>query len=112
MSRFIRIYRAVATLEAITWAGLIVGMIFKYLINGEQIGVRIFGSLHGAAFLTYSAMTLFAAVRFRWGAGVAALGIAAAFPPFCTVIFDRWAERTGRLAEPAVAEPARSAPQG
>lgn len=94
------LYRAVALVEALTWVGLLVGMVFKYLINGDQLGVRIFGTLHGAAFVAYVPLTLVAAVRFRWGAGVAALGVLAAFPPLCTVFFERWASRTGRLAAP------------
>lgn len=84
-------------MEAITWVGLLVGMLFKYAIDGNPIGVRVFGSLHGAAFLAYVPITLVAGLRFRWGAGVTALGLFAAFPPLCTLFFDLWAERTGRL---------------
>jgi integral membrane protein len=41
-------------LEAATWVGLLIGMAFKYLpANGSEIGVKIFGPLHGAAFLLY-----------------------------------------------------------
>lgn len=93
-----RLFHAVALIEALTWAGLLIGMTFKYLINGDQRAVRIFGALHGAAFIVYSILTVVAGARFRWGARVTAVGVLAAFPPFCTVLFDRWAKRTGRLA--------------
>ena len=35
------LYRVVAIIEAITWAGLLVGMLFKYVIDGSELGVRI-----------------------------------------------------------------------
>lgn len=93
------LFRMAAIIEAITWAGLLIGMAFKYLINGDEVGVRIFGSLHGAAFIAYLGMTIAAAVRFRWGFRVAAIGVLAAIPPFFTVFFDLWVERTGRFRE-------------
>lgn len=94
------LYRTAAIAEAVTWAGLLVGMLFKYVIDGNDLGVRVFGRLHGAAFVAYVPITLLAALRFRWSPGVTALGVLAAFPPLCTVFFDRWAARTGRLAPP------------
>jgi len=93
------LYRVVATIEAITWAGLLVGMAFKYLINGNQIGVRIFGSLHGAAFVAYVAMTFLAARAYRWSPKLIALGLGASIPPFTTLLFDRWVESVGGFEE-------------
>ena len=101
MHRKIRkLYRIIATLEALTWAGLLVGMAFKYLINGNQLGVRIFGSLHGAAFLAYVGMTFVAARAFRWSPTLVALGLGASIPPFTTVLFDRWVAGSGGFDEP------------
>lgn len=93
------LYRIVAIIEALTWAGLLVGMAFKYLINGNQLGVRIFGSLHGAAFITYVGMTFIAARAFRWSPKVIVLGLSASIPPFTTLLFDRWVERIGGFEE-------------
>lgn len=98
MDRTIRLlYRGAAIIEAITWLGLLVGMLFKYGIDGNELGVRVFGMAHGVAFIAYVPITLVAAHRFRWGLVVTALGVLAAFPPFGTLAFDLWAERTGRL---------------
>lgn len=97
------LYRTVAVVEALTWAGLLVGMAFKYLINGNQLGVRVFGSLHGAAFIAYVAMTFAAARAFRWSPKLVALGLGASIPPFTTLLFDRWVEGIGGF------EPARTA---
>lgn len=96
-------FRAIAVIEALTWVGLLIGMLFKYVINGDPLGVRIFGALHGAAFLAYVPVTLAAATRFRWSLGVTALGVAAAFPPLGTLLFDAWIARTGRLSPPEAA---------
>lgn len=92
------VYRVVATFEAFTWAGLLVGMAFKYLGNGNETGVHVFGPLHGGAFVAYVVTTLVVAVRYRWSMRTTFVGLVAAVPPFCTLVFDRWAERRGYLA--------------
>ena len=46
--------RLVALAEALSWVGLLVGMYFKYL--GEprtEIGVKIFGPIHGGVFIAF-----------------------------------------------------------
>jgi len=96
-------FRAIAILEALTWVGLLVGMLFKYVLTGDTIGVRIFGALHGAAFVAYVPITLLAARRFGWSLPVTAAGLAAAFPPLGTLAFDLWVSRTGRLTDRAAA---------
>lgn len=83
-------FRFAAVAEAWSWAGLLVGMWFKYSEHAEPLGVRIMGPVHGALFVLYLAW-LGGAVR-QSGRGPAAfvLGVAAAFPPFTTVLFERW----------------------
>lgn len=73
------------------------GMFFKYVVVHNEIGVRIFGSIHGAVFVAYLVATLVAAKRFGWGAGTILLGLAASVPPFCTALFEVWADRRGKL---------------
>lgn len=41
-------FRAIAAVEAVTWAGLLVGMFFKYVVVHNEIGVQIFGPIHGS----------------------------------------------------------------
>jgi len=98
------VFRAVAVIEALTWAGLLVGMAFKYLVNGVETGVHIFGPLHGGAFIGYVVMTLVAGRIFGWSRATLLIGLAASIPPLATWPFEAWAERSGRLAaEPVVA---------
>ena len=93
-------FRFVAFLEALTWLGLLVGMAFKYLpAEGNEIGVKIFGPLHGAAFLLYVPVASWTIYRLRWGFFTAVAAIVASLPPLGTLAFERWAVRTGRLAE-------------
>lgn len=93
-------FRFIALLEACTWLGLLIGMAFKYLpAEGTDLGVKVFGPIHGAAFLAYLPITLWTAFRLRWGVFTALLAVAAAMPPFATAIFEVWAARSGRLAE-------------
>ena len=39
----------------------------------------------------------------RWSPRTALLALIASVPPLCTVWFERWAQRTGRLSVPATA---------
>lgn len=93
------LYRLVAAFEAFTWAGLLVGMAFKYLINGNPLGVRIFGSLHGGAFIAYVVLTVLCARRFRWTLKTLAVGVLASLPPFTTLVFDVWLERNAMFQD-------------
>ncbi|WP_067604184.1 DUF3817 domain-containing protein [Nocardiopsis listeri] len=90
-------FRVVAVFEAFTWVGLLAGMYFKYLGNGSELGVQIFGPLHGGAFVAYGLVALLVAYRFRWGAWPTLVALAASVPPLGTLLADWWLHRTGRL---------------
>lgn len=94
------LFRTVAVLEALSWAGLLGGMYFKYLSTGPlagEWGVHLFGPVHGAFFLAYCAVTLLVGLRARWPLPRLLLGLACAVPPFTTLWFDRYAEGRGLL---------------
>ena len=91
------IFRVVAAFEAFTWAGLLIGMGVKYLGSGNEIGVQIFGPLHGGAFIAYVIVALAAALKFRWSVWVTLVTLAASIPPLTTLLADWWLHRTGRL---------------
>lgn len=96
--RAVPAFRAVAIAEAISWAGLLVGMMFKYLVVGNDIGVTVFGPIHGGLFLFYLAVTVLVRRPLRWNVRTTALALLASVPPLATLVFERWATRTGRLA--------------
>ncbi|MFW7414534.1 DUF3817 domain-containing protein [Demequina sp. SO4-18] len=96
-----RAFVVVAIVEAITWTGLLVGMLLEHVLDVTRWGITVFGPLHGAAFLIYLVIALLAAVRFRWTLGVCALVGLAAVPPLTTIPLERWLRRTGRLERPA-----------
>jgi integral membrane protein len=89
-----------AVVEACTWVGLLAGMAVKYLGSGDEIGVHIFGPLHGAAFIAYVAVALWAAWRLGWSWGLTLLALAASIPPLATWAFEVWCQRSGRLSLP------------
>jgi integral membrane protein len=95
-------FRAVAVAEAISWAGLLLGMFFKYAM-GNAIGVHIFGSVHGVVFIAYVVLSLLARKALSWDNRTTVWALVASIPPFGSVVFERWATRTGRLAQRAVA---------
>jgi integral membrane protein len=93
-----RVFRALAIAEACSWAGLLIGMVFKYVVVGNEIGVQVFGPIHGALFVAYVVVALAVARRLRWSVRTLLLALGASIPPLCTLWFERWALRTGRLA--------------
>lgn len=94
-----RLYRAVATAEAITWALLLTGMFLKYVTRTTELGVQVFGMVHGVVFIAYCLTTVLLWLDQRWPLSRLVLGLAAAVPPFATIPFERHAERQGLLGE-------------
>ena len=93
-----RLYAIAAFVEAMTWAGLLVGMWLKYGAQATDVGVWLFGRLHGAAFLFYLVATLVAASRLRWPGWALLLGVLAAIPPLVTLPLEWWLRRKGLLS--------------
>lgn len=92
-----RVFGVVAIAEACSWAGLLVGMVVKWALRAGELGVQVFGPVHGALFVAYVLVTLLVARRFRWDLTTTVVGLAAAVPPLTTVWFERRATRRGRL---------------
>lgn len=101
-----RLFVVTAIAEACSWAGLLAGMAVKYGPPGNELGVQIFGPIHGALFAAYGLLTLAVAWVHRWRVPVTVLALVCAVPPFATLAFERWARRRGMLAS------VRSAVQG
>ena len=96
------IFRVVAHLEAVSWTGLLLGMLLervltRYAALGDQL-VAVFGSVHGALVLAFAGLGIALAVARRWPPSMYAWGFLAALLPFATIAFDRWAVRHGRYA--------------
>ncbi|MFC4784413.1 DUF3817 domain-containing protein [Nocardioides sp. MAHUQ-72] len=92
------LFRRVAIAEAVTWALLLTGMFLKYVTQTTELGVRVFGMVHGVVFIAYCLTTVLVAVDQRWSRGRLLLGLVSSIPPFATIPFDRYAERRGALA--------------
>ncbi|MEH6624481.1 MAG: DUF3817 domain-containing protein, partial [Dietzia maris] len=84
-----RVSIVAAFLEAFTWAGLLAGMFLKYVTGTTDVGVSIFGALHGGMFLIYLAIALITAITLRWPWRVTALSMA---------LLQRLAAVRGRLS--------------
>ena len=103
-------FRIVAVAEAVSWIGLLAGMYVKRVLGTSEVGVQVFGPIHGAVFVAYVVVAVVAARVLGWSRGTTLLALAAAVPPLVTVWFERWASRTGRLVlrpAEATASPAR-----
>lgn len=95
----IRLFRLVARAEAVTWALLLTGMFLKYVTGTTELGVQVFGMVHGVVFIAYCLAAAVLGVDQRWSTGRLALGIAAAVHPFATLPFESYAERSGLLGD-------------
>lgn len=91
------VFRVVSFVEVVTWVGMLTGMLFKYVINGNGIGVTIFGWAHGVTWLVYLVALAVATLTFRWRLPVALVGALGSMFPFLTWPFERWMMRSGRL---------------
>jgi integral membrane protein len=96
----VRLFLVVAVAEAISWAGLLTGMFFKYFTDAGELGVQVFGPIHGGIFVAYVLLTLVVARTLRWSRWTTLAGLACSIPPFATLVFELWAQRTGRLRVP------------
>ena len=94
------LFRRVAVAEAITWAGLLLGMVLKYVTETTELGVQVFGMVHGVVFIAYVLVTLAVAVDQQWSRGRTLLGLVCAIPPFFTLWFERYAVRHGSARRP------------
>ena len=96
------IFRIVAHLEAVSWTGLLLGMLFeRVLTQYAELGDRLvagFGAVHGLLVLAFAGLGIALAVARRWPPSMYAWGFLAALLPFATIVFDRWAVRRGRYA--------------
>lgn len=95
-----RIWAIIAAVEAVTWAGLLVGMVLKYVTRTTEAGVQLFGALHGGAFIVYVIVTLVAAVMLRWKWWLALVALACSIPPLVTIVLEIVLARRGLLASP------------
>ncbi|GII93284.1 DUF3817 domain-containing protein [Sinosporangium siamense] len=103
MPTALRVFRYLAIAEACSWAGLLIGMFFKYIVVFNDIGVKIFGPVHGALFVAY-VIGVFAAARVaKWRTGTIVLGLVAAIPPFTSIWFERRAFKRYHATAPATA---------
>ena len=101
MSKAGKLFATMALIEALTWSGLLLGMFLKYVTETTDIGVWLFGRLHGLAFLFYVVVSLYAWVKLRWPLWAVLLALLAAVPPLVTVPLEMWFRRKGLLSDPA-----------
>jgi integral membrane protein len=95
-----KLFRIVAIAEACSWTGLLIGMFFKYVVVRNEIGVQIFGPIHGALFVLYVIAAIVVARLHRWDVKTLVLALIASIPPLATIWFERKAVREGRLSSP------------
>lgn len=100
-------FRLVALAEAVSWVGLLVGMYFKHLTEaGNEVGVKIFGPVHGAVFVAFVLVAMAAGFAYQWRLWTWLMALLGSIVPLGSVIFVIWADRTGKLDESAPAQDA------
>ncbi|MBN6033831.1 DUF3817 domain-containing protein [Amycolatopsis sp. 195334CR] len=94
------LFRVAAVAEALSWAGLLIGMFFKYVVESGDGGVPVLGMVHGVVFVVYLLTSLLVTKPLGWKAGTLLLALVSSIPPLATWAFEKWALRTGKLDGP------------
>ncbi|MGH3518230.1 MAG: DUF3817 domain-containing protein [Haloechinothrix sp.] len=94
------LFRVVAIAEALSWAGLLVGMFFKYVVGLGEGGVPVVGMVHGIVFMVYVVVTLGVFRVLGWNVKTLGLALLSSVPPLFTWFFEMWALRSGKLDGP------------
>ena len=92
-----RLFAVACLLEGLTWAGLLIGLLLKYATSTTELGVWLFGRLHGVAFLFYVVVSIIAARRLQWPWWVTSIALLAAIPPLVTIPMEIWFKHCGFL---------------
>ena len=70
-------FKIIAFAEAVSWVGLLVGMYFKYLGTPRtEIGVKVFGMVHGLVFMAFVITAVLVGTRCQVGGVVLVAGVA------------------------------------
>lgn len=105
------IFTVVARVEALTWLGLLIGMFLKHVTETTDLGVWLFGRVHGFAFIAYFIVAIFAGLRLRWPWWASLLAVLASIPPLVTFPLEVWYRKMGLLGPVIAAESERSSMQ-
>ena len=91
-----RVFRVVAILEAISWLALLIAMYFKW-VEGHTEAVAVPGMVHGIIFVVFVVVSIVTSRVLRWTVPTTLWALFSSIPPFGTLVFEIWAQRTGRL---------------
>lgn len=67
--------------EAISWLGLLAGMVLKYGFDDAR-GVSVMGPIHGMLFVVFVLLLVLTHVQRRWPIRKSALALLESIPPF------------------------------
>ena len=90
-------FRVVAVAEALSWVGLLIGMYLKYVPRTTELGVHVFGPIHGAVFVAYVLVALLTSRALGWSVRTTVVALVCSVPPLASVWFERLATRNDRL---------------
>ena len=85
-------------------------MLLKHVLKVTEVGVQVFGPIHGAIFVAYLVSVLVVRRPLGWGLKTVLVAAAASVPPFATLAFELWADRHGRLTSEPARTPQRARP--
>lgn len=94
------VFKIAAIAEAFSWVGLLIGMFFKWIVKSTEMGVKVFGPIHGGIFVLYVISCFWVASAHKWSPKSLVLGLVSSVPPLMTLWFEKHAERDGLLREP------------
>lgn len=95
-----KLYSVLAIAEAVTWTGLITGLILRASAGIDPTLFVVIGGIHGFVFITYGATAILVAINQRWHFGVGLLAVITAIVPYATIPFEIVQAKRGALDGP------------
>src|SRR5690606_25528480 len=89
-------YRTAAIAEAITWTGLIAGILLRNLA-GWDLAVLIAGSIHGLVFLSYTTTSRLGGINQPWRVPLFTVGVISANVSDTSAPLKKVMHRKGRV---------------
>ena len=82
-------FRKIAFWEGVSYLVLLPLSIWKLMLSGPELPVKILGNIHGFLFILYVILMFIVGNKYKWGGMMYVIGLIAALIPFGTFVYEK-----------------------